>query len=94
MSRNLRIDGEIVDSTALDFQPYRKLPVVIQAVQIDKPFEVDTLEGTHQGSPGDFLICGIKGELYPCKPDIFHGTYVKAEAEWGEEAEAEWGEWQ
>jgi hypothetical protein len=36
---------------------------------------IDTLEGTHQANQGDFIIQGIKGELYPCKPDIFEATY-------------------
>lgn len=36
---------------------------------------IKTLEGTHEARPGDFIIQGIKGELYPCKPDIFEATY-------------------
>lgn len=36
---------------------------------------IDTLEGTHRANPGDWIIRGIKGELYPCKPDIFAKTY-------------------
>ena len=40
---------------------------------------VKTLEGEHIVSPGDFIIKGIKGEFYPCKPDIFEATYEKAE---------------
>ena len=35
----------------------------------------ETLEGTHSASPGDWIIKGIKGEFYPCKPDIFAATY-------------------
>ena len=34
-----------------------------------------TLEGTLEASPGDWIIRGIKGEYYPCKPDIFEATY-------------------
>lgn len=34
-----------------------------------------TLEGPHRASPGDWIIQGISGELYPCKPDIFAKTY-------------------
>jgi hypothetical protein len=34
-----------------------------------------TLEGAMTASPGDWLIRGVKGELYPCKPDIFEATY-------------------
>jgi len=36
---------------------------------------IDTLEGGHIVCPGDWVITGIKGELYPCKPDIFAATY-------------------
>ncbi len=36
---------------------------------------IDTLEGGHIVCPGDFIITGIKGEKYPCKPDIFKETY-------------------
>ena len=39
---------------------------------------IETLEGTHTASPGDWIIKGIKGEFYPCKPDIFLSTYEKA----------------
>jgi len=40
---------------------------------------INTLEGTHHVSNGDWIIQGIKGELYPCKPDIFEATYEVAE---------------
>ena len=36
---------------------------------------VDTLEGGHVVCPGDWIIQGVKGEYYPCKPDIFAATY-------------------
>jgi hypothetical protein len=36
---------------------------------------IDTLEGGHIVCPGDFIITGVKGENYPCKPDIFAATY-------------------
>lgn len=36
---------------------------------------ISTLEGDHRASPGDWIIRGVKGELYPCKPDIFDATY-------------------
>lgn len=36
---------------------------------------IDTLEGGHIVCPGDWIITGVKGELYPCKPDIFAATY-------------------
>jgi hypothetical protein len=39
---------------------------------------IETLEGTMQGSAGDWIIRGVKGEFYPCKPDIFDATYEPA----------------
>lgn len=36
---------------------------------------IDTLEGGHIVCPGDWVITGVKGENYPCKPDIFETTY-------------------
>lgn len=40
---------------------------------------IPTLEGDHTASAGDWIIKGIKGEFYPCKPDIFEQTYEPAE---------------
>lgn len=40
---------------------------------------IDTLEGGHIVCPGDWIITGVKGEHYPCKPDIFEATYEVAE---------------
>jgi len=40
---------------------------------------IDTLEGTMSAHPGDWIIKGVKGEFYPCKPDIFAATYEPAE---------------
>lgn len=40
---------------------------------------IDTLEGRMTVSPGDWVITGVKGEKYPCKPDIFLATYEAAE---------------
>lgn len=70
---------------------FRKRPVVIEATQwfkmLDHPnvivkrhcgedvFWIDTLEGGHIVTPGDWIITGVKGEQYPCKPDIFELTY-------------------
>jgi len=38
-------------------------------------FKITTLEGTMDATPGDWIIRGVKGEYYPCKPDIFSATY-------------------
>lgn len=72
---------------------YRKKPVVIEATQWFKMGDhpkvkrcdddgygvIHTLEGLHIVTPGDFIITGVKGEHYPCKPDIFEMTYEAAE---------------
>ena len=54
---------------------YVKKPVQIRAVLMTEAFAVKTLEGVMTGKAGDYLIEGIKGELYPCKPDIFVESY-------------------
>jgi hypothetical protein len=41
-------------------------------------FALKTLEGWHEVSQGDWIITGVKGEQYPCKPDIFEATYSPA----------------
>lgn len=40
---------------------------------------IKTLEGDMEGSAGDWIIKGVHGEFYPCKPDIFQKTYEAAE---------------
>ncbi len=40
--------------------------------------EIKTLEGVMTASEGDWIIKGVKGEFYPCKPDIFEATYEPA----------------
>lgn len=40
---------------------------------------IHTLEGVMTASPGDYIIRGVKGEFYPCKPDIFEQTYEACE---------------
>lgn len=82
---------------------FRKLPVVIEAVQLDKDcslrgspqwinkaidagtmywsgdgyWTIKTLEGSIRAVAGDWIIRGVAGELYPCKPDIFEKTYER-----------------
>ena len=43
--------------------------------------EIKTLEGTMFAKAGDYIICGVNGEIYPCKCDIFEKTYEKEELE-------------
>lgn len=78
---------------------YRKIPVVIEAMQYDgtnatevlqwitpgEALRVDgdvvirTLEGDMKTSVGDYVVCGVEGEYYPCKPAIFEQTYELVE---------------
>jgi hypothetical protein len=41
---------------------------------------IKTLEGEHMANIGDYIIRGVHGEFYPCKPDIFRETYEEVEA--------------
>ncbi len=59
----------------LPFQKAMKKPIAIQCIRINEPFEVETLEGLMKGQPGDWLIIGIHGEMYPIAQDIFKKTY-------------------
>ena len=53
----------------------RKKPVIVEAYITDKPMDIHTLEGVMHASAGDYIITGVNGEQYPCKPDIFKKTY-------------------
>jgi hypothetical protein len=50
---------------------------------------IQTLEGGHIVTPGDWIITGVKGEHYPCKPDIFAATYESADATPAEGAQSQ-----
>ena len=51
---------------------------MIRACEDDMSYlAIKTLEGVHICSPGDYVIQGVKGEIYPCKPDIFEQTYER-----------------
>lgn len=59
----------------LGFQKVQKKKVPVEAVQINEPFEVETMEGVMQGKAGDFLMKGVRGEYYVCDQSIFRETY-------------------
>jgi len=58
---------------------YRKKPIMVMAYRTDEEIQIHTLEGVMTASPGDYIISGVNGEQYPCKPDIFDKTYDKVE---------------
>lgn len=54
---------------------FQKKRIVVEAYQTEKEVDIPTLEGVMHASAGDWIITGINGEQYPCKPDIFEKTY-------------------
>lgn len=58
---------------------YRKRPVVVRAYRTNEDVIIHTLEGDMKAEAGDYIITGVKGEQYPCKPDIFQKTYEPVE---------------
>lgn len=69
-----RIEGAVVR-----FYRHPDVPGERPCEQCGEPHHVhgwiDTLEQGHRVCPGDWIITGVKGERYPCKPDIFEATY-------------------
>lgn len=57
-----------------ELMEYRKTSTIL-AVQMQEPFEVDTIEGLHSGKPGDWLAMGVEGELYPIDREVFEKSY-------------------
>ena len=51
----------------------------VSAFHPDEALRIVTLEGVMTASVDDYIIKGVNGELYPCKPDIFEKTYEKVE---------------
>ncbi len=58
---------------------FRKKPILVDAVQATERTVIHTLEGDMTAEQGDWIITGVNGERYPCKPDIFAKTYELAE---------------
>lgn len=54
---------------------FRKKPIVVEAYRTDTEVIVQTLEGPLRAAPGDWIITGVNGEQYPCKPEVFEKTY-------------------
>ena len=54
---------------------YVKKPIPIFAMQVKQIFWVKSLEGNFQAKEGDYVIIGIKGELYSCDKEIFEESY-------------------
>ena len=59
-----------------NFKKAIKKPIPIKCLQINEPFEVETMEGIMKGKKDDWLMIGIHGEMYPCDQEIFEKTYT------------------
>lgn len=70
----VRLTSETPDGEIIDFIGDNEFEIVDQYT-----LDIYTLEGTMRASAGDWLIRGVQGELYPCKPDIFDATYEKVD---------------
>ncbi len=58
---------------------FRKKPIVLEAEKALYQQVIHTLEGDMTAQMGDWIITGVKGERYPCKPDIFELLYEKVD---------------
>jgi hypothetical protein len=67
------------DHPAVFMQDSYKQAKISPSVTSNKVPVIKTLEGEHIVTPGDWIITGVKGEHYPCKPDIFEMTYERIE---------------
>ena len=68
-------NGTEVPEEAKRWMKCQKKPVMVKAFQVTEPILINTLEGQMTANGGDYVIMGVQGECYPCKPDIFHKTY-------------------
>ena len=63
----------------MKWQKFRKKPIIIEACQTKEELIVETLAGKVEAGVGWWIIRGVEGELYPCRPDIFEKTYELVE---------------
>jgi hypothetical protein len=72
------IDAERYDGTAESVEHVMAMGGTRGINNTPEGLYIATLEGTMKADKGDWIIKGVKGELYPCKPDIFEATYEAA----------------
>ena len=79
-----KFDGYFTDFAVEPYAPcwvFDGLDTGVLTFESQDDLYVNTLEGKMLVSIGDYIIRGVQGELYPCKPDIFEATYELAEKE-------------
>lgn len=74
MEHDMQIFETDEDIEELDFRECKKTALA-EAVQIDRPFRVETMEGVFDGKPGDYLMRGVDEELYVCDQEVFRKSY-------------------
>ena len=86
-----KFDGDLIDKYGHYYVPDWAAKANLEDVLYFDNFEgkpgelfIKTLEGIHHASVGDYIIKGVKGEIYPCKPDIFEMTYDEIKDECAE----------
>lgn len=75
-------DGDMIYSDGTPYAPawaLKALETGVMEYRDQGDLYIKTLEGDHHVTEGDYIIRGVAGELYPCKPDIFNQTYEVAE---------------
>lgn len=75
----MRWDGTL--DRGVEIQEWSENAVVVRLRGETAKLHVTTLEGNVYADPGDYIIRGVAGEFYPCKPGIFHETYEIIEGE-------------
>lgn len=71
------VDGLAKFIEWMEQEQFRSDVVAFQGT--DKAVYIDTLEGNMKADRGDWIIRGVKGEYYPCKPDVFEITYERVD---------------
>jgi len=69
------IHKEDIDYEMQNAKSYHRKPEIRKAIQINVPFQIDSLEGILNGKAGDYIIRGTNGEYYICDQEIFKKTY-------------------
>lgn len=70
-----KTESSTVPAKGTSMPAFRKKPVIVEAVRTYESVVIQTLEGDMQAQAGDWILKGVRGELYPCKDDIFRETY-------------------
>ena len=72
-------DENLMDCLSFVYPEYAVIAhSILDAIRKQKYIHIETLEGDMKASFGDYIIKGVQGEFYPCKPDIFEATYEVA----------------